>query len=96
MTHVQMRGVFIFRFEDKKAMEWPGSVKTTPEGKVPVIYEIDLRDPSSFFVAQSFPVQNGDVLYVTNAPAAELQKFMNIVVSAFYPAAVAKSLKPNL
>jgi len=90
------RGVFVFRFEDEKAMDWPESAKTTPEGKVPVIYEIDLRNPSNFFVAQSFPVQNGDVLYVTNAPAAELQKFMNIVVSAFYPAAVAKSLQPNL
>jgi polysaccharide export outer membrane protein len=90
------RGVFIFRFEDAQALDRTISAAITPEGKVPVIYQVDLRDPGSFFVAQSFPVQNGDVLYVSNAPAAELQKFMNIVVSAFYPAAVAKSLKPNL
>jgi polysaccharide export outer membrane protein len=90
------RGVFVFRFEDERALDWPASAAKTPEGKVPVIYQVDLRDPASFFVAQNFPVQNGDVLYVANAPAAELQKFMNIVVSAFYPAAVAKSLKPSL
>jgi polysaccharide export outer membrane protein len=90
------RGVFVFRFEDAKTMEWPASANTSIEGKVPVIYEVDLSDPASFFVAQNFGVQNGDVLYVANAPAAELQKFMNIVVSAFYPAAVLKSLKPNL
>jgi polysaccharide export outer membrane protein len=90
------RSVFVFRFEDERALDWPASTAKTPEGKVPVIYQVDLRDPASFFVAQNFPVQNGDVLYVANAPAAELQKFMNIVVSAFYPAAVAKSLKPNL
>jgi polysaccharide export outer membrane protein len=95
-TRADARGVFIFRFEDESALDWPASVTTTPEGKVPVIYQVDLRDPASFFVAQSFPVKNGDVLYVSNAPAAELQKFMNIVVSAFYPVAVAKSLKPNL
>lgn len=95
-TRADARGVFVFRFEDEKALDWPTSTTMTPEGKVPVIYQVDLRDPASFFVAQSFPVQNGDVLYVSNAPAAELQKFMNIVVSAFYPVAVAKSLKPNL
>ena len=86
------RGVFIFRFEDEKALDWPSSSKTTPEGKVPVVYQVDLSDPASFFVAQSFLVQNGDVLYVTNAPAAELQKFLNIVVTSLYPAVAAKTL----
>jgi polysaccharide export outer membrane protein len=86
------RGVFIFRFEDEKALQWPANVKKTPEGRVPVVYQVDLRDPSNFFVAQGFQVQNGDVLYVTNAPAAELQKFMNIVVSTIYPAVAAKTL----
>jgi polysaccharide biosynthesis/export protein len=95
-TRADARGVFIFRFEDESALDFPASATMTPEGKVPVIYQVNLKDPASFFVAQSFPVKNGDVLYVSNAPAAELQKFMNIVVSAFYPVAVAKSLKPNL
>lgn len=86
------RGVFVFRFEDEKAMDWPSSVKITPDGKVPVIYEVNLREPASFFMAQSFPIQNGDVLYVSNAPAAELQKFMNLVVTTLYPAVAAKNL----
>jgi polysaccharide export outer membrane protein len=90
------RGVFIFRFEDAAALDWTSTPAATPDGKVPVIYQVDLRDPSTFFVAQSFPVQNKDVIYVTNAPAAELQKFMNIVMTAIYPVVVAKSLKPNL
>lgn len=81
------RGVFIFRFEDAAALDWPSPPQTTPDGKVPVIYQIDLRDPATFFVAQSFSVQNKDVLYVSNAPAAELQKFLNIVTSVVYPAA---------
>ncbi len=79
------RGVFIFRLEDANALDWPGKVVTTPDGKVPVIYQIDLKDPASFFVAQSFPVNNRDVLYVSNAPAAELQKFLNIVTSIAAP-----------
>ncbi|MEQ1557174.1 MAG: polysaccharide biosynthesis/export family protein, partial [Gallionella sp.] len=95
-SRADARGVFIFRFEDEKALDWPSAVQATQEGKVAVIYEVDLRDPASFFVAQGFTVQNGDVLYVSNAPAAELQKFMNIVTTAFYPLFVAKTLKPNI
>lgn len=79
------RAVFIFRLEDSKALDWKNTPKTTPDGKVPVVYQIDLKDPASFFVAQSFPVDNKDVLYVSNAPGADLQKFLNIVVSVIYP-----------
>lgn len=78
------RAVFIFRLEDIKALDWAKPPKTTPEGKVPVIYQVNLKDPASFFVAQSFPVDNKDVLYVSNAPAAELQKFLNILTSSIY------------
>lgn len=82
------QGVFIFRLESPAALELNGkTVATTPEGKIPVIYRVNLKDPATFFVAQSFPVQNRDVLYVSNAPAAELQKFLTIVVSAVYPIA---------
>ena len=38
---------------------------------------------------QSFPISNKVVLFVSKAPAAELQKFMNLVFSAFYPLATA-------
>lgn len=80
------RGVFLFRLESAQALDWPRQpVVTTPEGLVPVVYRIDLRDPASFFVMQSFPVDNKDVLYVSNAPAAELQKFLNLVFSVVYP-----------
>lgn len=81
------RGVFIFRLEAANALNWPAPpVGTTPDGRVPVIYNLDLQDPTSFFVAQSFPVNNKDVVYVSNAPAAELQKFLNVITSVVYPA----------
>lgn len=65
------QGVFIFRLEN--------------EEKTPVIYRINFKEPSAFFVAQNFPIQNKDILYVSNAPAAELQKFLNLIVSTIYP-----------
>lgn len=80
------RGVFVFRFEQSDALPWPRQpVVATPEGKVPVIYWVDLKDPGSFFVMQSFAMNNKDLLYVSDAPVAELQKFTNIVFSIVYP-----------
>lgn len=78
-------GAFIFRFEDPRALDWPKPPVITPDGKVAVIYRANLRDPATFFAAQSFPMQNKDVLYVSNATAAELQKFLNLIVSVVYP-----------
>lgn len=65
------QGVFIFRFEN--------------EQKTPVIYRVNFKDSSAFFIAQNFPIQNKDILYVSNAPAAEIQKFLNLIVSTIYP-----------
>jgi len=80
------QGVFIFRLENEKALPWPNTpVRTTADGKVPVVYRVNLRDPNSFFVAQSFMMDNKDLLYVSNAPIAEVQKFLNVVFSVAYP-----------
>jgi polysaccharide biosynthesis/export protein len=89
------QGLFLFRFEPLQALDWPRQpVATTPEGLVPVIYRLDLKDPASFFVMQNFAVQNKDVLYVSNAPASELQKFLNMVFSVIYPIAATRQLFP--
>ena len=72
-----VRGAFIFRLEDPVNLGLPAGtqIRTTPDGKVPVIYRIDLKNPATFFVAQGFPIRNKDVLYVSNAPLADIQKF---------------------
>lgn len=85
------QGVFIFRFEPSSALTWPHEpVVATPEGKVPVVFRIDLTNPSSFFEMQSFPIENSDVLYVSNAPITELQKFLNLLFTVAYPVLAAK------
>lgn len=80
------QGVFIFRLENAQALNWPSEpVRTTADGKVPVVYRVNLRDPNSFFVAQSFMMDNKDLLYVSNAPVTEIQKVLNLVFSVAYP-----------
>jgi polysaccharide export outer membrane protein len=80
-NRANIKGVFIFRFEDPAAL--PPEIRLgaplTPEGKVPVIYRVDMSDPSTFFVMQTFPMRDKDIVYVSNAPLVDLQKFTSLV-----------------
>ncbi|HTG38420.1 polysaccharide biosynthesis/export family protein [Sphingomonas sp.] len=81
-----VRGVFIFRLEQPAALD-PAvldTARTTAQGLVPVVYRLDLGQGASFFTAQDFVIRDRDVVYVSNAPIADLQKFLNIVSSAAF------------
>jgi polysaccharide export outer membrane protein len=84
-SRADARGVFVFRFEDAKLVDAKGPMTKSADGTVPVVYQIDLRDPASLFVTQNFPVQNRDVIYVANSPEAEFNKFLRLVVSIAVP-----------
>jgi polysaccharide export outer membrane protein len=87
------RGVFIFRFEPRDALSWPREpTLATAEGLVPVVFRVDLTDPRSFFFIQSFPMENRDILYVSNAPINELQKFLNVLFTVAYPVLAVKQV----
>ena len=82
-----VRGAFIFRFEDPAALD-PAVAAVAPrtaEGRIPVIYRVDMSDPATFFVAQRFPIADNDVLYVSRAPLADLQRFVSIIGSLAFP-----------
>ena len=79
------KGLFVFRFENKDAFMWAKEPKTNLDGRVPVIYRLDLANPNSFFAMQSFAMNDKDMLYVSNAPIAEVQKFLNVLFSVAFP-----------
>jgi len=85
-NRADIKGVFIFRLEDPAAVDASlvGSGQGTPDGRIPVIYRVNLSDPASFFVAQGFPIRNKDVLYVSNAPLTDIQKFVSLITSTTY------------
>jgi polysaccharide export outer membrane protein len=91
-TRSDVAGVFIFRFESKNAPDADGQLTATPDSNIPIIYRINLKDPRTFFVAQGFQMENKDVLYVANASAAEVQKFLNLLLTTVYPIEGAVSL----
>jgi len=85
-ARANMHGVFLFRLENPVALD-PVTVagaRTTADGRIPVIYRLDMGDPAAFFVAQGFRIHDHDVIYVSNAPGADLQKFATVVANLAY------------
>lgn len=77
------RGVFLFRWRDRSD---PANLRD------PVIYSFDLKDPAVYFLAQQFRMEDGDMIYITNSPIAELQRFVAIVSQAILPAATVTTI----
>ena len=94
-NQANIRGVFIFRLEDPEALspEARGNVAATGDGRVPVVYRLDLSDARGFFIAQDFMIRDTDVIYVSTAPGAELREFLSTVTSlAFSAVAIGNTL----
>jgi len=80
-NRADVKGVFVFRLEDPVRLD-PAAVagaRLLPDGTLPVVYRIDMSDPRGIFLAKSFQMRNRDVLYVSNAPGVDLQKFVTIL-----------------
>jgi polysaccharide export outer membrane protein len=74
-------GVFLFRYEPPALV---GAMTQTPvpadqSGAVPVVYHLDLSDAKSYFLAQRFPIEDKDILYVASANANTVEKFLGLL-----------------
>lgn len=77
------KGVFIFRMEPADTAN-AGSSTIANNALVPVIYRVNMKDPAAFFLAQRFEIRNRDVLYVSNSPTIDLQKFLGLLSQAAF------------
>jgi len=90
------RGVFLFRREPQgiaaalagrpAQTDAAAAAPAVPVPAVPVVYRLDLTKASSYFLASSFEIRNGDVLYVSGAPVNDLEKFLQLIGMAAGPA----------
>jgi polysaccharide export outer membrane protein len=81
--------VFLFREEARDTLQQIGlRVPATLGASVPTIYMIDLTDPAGLFYCNKIWMRNRDTIFVSNAPATDITKFINSVLpwtqSAFY------------
>lgn len=85
--------VFLFRFEDVPAARLMGlktpSVHQGIHEGVPVVYHLDMMSPTSYFLAQHFPMKNKDVLLVANARTNRFYKFNQLIGALTGPAVTA-------
>lgn len=80
------RGVFVFRYAPLSELPPEKQSKWVEKGygdraEIPVVYRLNLADANSMFWMQRFPVRDKDVVYVSNAPMAEVRKFLSFVFS---------------
>jgi polysaccharide export outer membrane protein len=87
------KAIFLFRREPVELAQRCGIALGGGEREaVPVVYQLDLKDPGSFFTLSMFPVRPDDLLYVSTAPLAEVGKFMQIVSGATQSVAIPRTL----
>src|SRR3984885_8038878 len=79
-TRAEPRAVFLYRGEPRPVARLLGiDVSKYSSPIIPVIYVVNFRDPSGYFLAVQMQVRNKDVLYVSNATTVEATKFLNYV-----------------
>jgi polysaccharide biosynthesis/export protein len=72
--------VFLYRGETRDVASRLGIDCSKYVGPIiPVIYNLDLRDPSGYFLAQKFEMRNKDVIYTSNAATVETAKFLTFL-----------------
>jgi polysaccharide biosynthesis/export protein len=72
--------VFLYRGETRDVAEAMGIDCSKFQGPIiPVIYNINFRNPASYFLATTFEMRNKDVIYVSNSVSAEATKFLTYV-----------------
>lgn len=84
------RGIFVFRYVPFNQLNLVQQKQWRTRGydvgmDVPTVYQVDLLDPKSLFLVQRFPIQDKDIVYVSNAPLAEFQKFLRMIFSLTSP-----------
>jgi polysaccharide export outer membrane protein len=85
------KGVFVFRWQ--RPTNPTTGAQAAGQG-VPVIYRIDLKQPATYLAAQKFEMEDGDVLYVSNSPVSDFQRFVSLVATSILPISAARAVVP--
>jgi polysaccharide biosynthesis/export protein len=72
--------VFLYRGETREVAQAMGIDCSPFQGPIiPVIYNINFRNPASYLLATTFEMRNKDVIYVSNSVSVEATKFLTYV-----------------
>ena len=89
------KGVFIFRWEKPQLVQGAvGASETSGSAGVPVVYRVDMKNPQTYLAAQRFQMRNGDVMYISNSPISDFQRFVGLVASSILPITTVRTVVP--
>jgi polysaccharide export outer membrane protein len=76
------RSIFLFRYTPRDLLARGGiDVGGFPAADVPTVYTVDLSQAEGYFLANNFFMKHNDLIYISESPSVDLQKFLNIVNS---------------
>lgn len=81
-------GLFVLRYEPSSLVrEFPHAPPNLLQApQVPVVYHLNMRDPAALFSARRFAMRDKDIIYVSNAPLAEVGKVVQLIQTVAQPA----------
>jgi polysaccharide export outer membrane protein len=82
-TQADPTAVFLFRDQPRR----PGATEVKP-----VIYRINMMEPSTYLLAQRFQMRDKDVIYIANARANQPSKLIGVVNQLFSPFVTARAV----
>ena len=92
--------IFLYRGEPREVAERLGiDCSRFPGPIIPVIYNVNLRNPEGYFLATKFQMRNKDVIYMANATSVEIAKalvFFRLTVATVNDPIVAATNAYNL
>ena len=95
------KGLFVFRFEDVSVLRsvvgdnrvddlLGKGIQPNRKGLYPVVYRVDITEPASYLIGQSFKLRNKDVVYLARHPSTDIQKFLGLIAQ---PIGIARGLQ---
>ena len=73
--------VFLFRFEKAAVLRQLGiTVAANAPPILPTVYRADFSNASTLFLANQFPMQDGDIIFISDSPLTSYQKFLSVIL----------------
>jgi polysaccharide export outer membrane protein len=95
-TRSDPMGIYLFRREPIELTRRYGVEPLAEDhDTVPIVYQLNLKDPKSFFLMNGFPIRPNDIVFVSTAPLAEAAHFFQILSGATGTVAIPRTLLGN-
>lgn len=73
--------VFLFRFEKTSSLRQMGvAVPANAPAILPTVYRANFATASTIFLANEFAMQDGDIIFISDSPLTDYQKFLSVLL----------------